>query len=192
MRHNEIRDTFAKILHDLYYDVEFEPTLQLLQGESFIHKTTSTDEHARLDIKANDLWILMFSRYFFEVKIFNPLAKSCPKNSVEAYTYHESLKRLEYEQRILDVKKSNFVPLVFSCMGGAGPFATCTIRQLASKLAEKKDESYSDAITFIHTKISFALLRSAVICIRGCRGSKRPTNVDSSCSEILREGRLDS
>ena len=36
MRHNEIRETFAKVMHGVYYDVEIEPALQLLQGESFI------------------------------------------------------------------------------------------------------------------------------------------------------------
>ena len=40
----QLRDTFAKIMHDVCYDVEAEPILQLLQGESFIHKSTSTDE----------------------------------------------------------------------------------------------------------------------------------------------------
>ena len=99
------------------YDVEVGPTLHLLQGESFIDKTTSTDESARLDVKANGLWESRFSLCFFDVKIFNPLARSCPKNSVEAYKYHESLKSLKYEQRILDVEKSYFVPLVSSCMG---------------------------------------------------------------------------
>ena len=50
MRHNEIRDTFAKIMRDVFYEVEVETTLQLLQGESIINKTTRTDENARLDI----------------------------------------------------------------------------------------------------------------------------------------------
>ena len=113
--------TFAKIMQAVCYDAELEPTLQLLQGESFIHKTTSTDENARPEIKANGLWGSRFSRCFFDVKIFNPLAKLCPKKSVEAYKYHESLKCLKHEQRILDVEKSYFVPLVFSCMGGARP-----------------------------------------------------------------------
>ena len=36
LRHNEIRDTFAKIIHDVCYDVDVEPTLQLLRRESFI------------------------------------------------------------------------------------------------------------------------------------------------------------
>ena len=112
MRHNEIRDTFAKIMHDICYDVEVE-----LQGESFIHKTTSTHENARLDIKANGLYGSRFSRYFFDVMIFNSLDKSCPKTSVEAL-HHESLKCLKYEQQILDAEKTNFVLLVFSCAWG--------------------------------------------------------------------------
>ena len=38
-RHNEIRDTFAKLLDDLCYDVEIEPNPQPLQGESFDKKS---------------------------------------------------------------------------------------------------------------------------------------------------------
>ena len=59
---------------------------------------------------------------------------------------------------MLDVENCIFVPLVFSFVGEAGPSATRTIKQVASKFAEKKDESYSDAITYIRTRISFALL----------------------------------
>ena len=55
MWHNEIRDTFAMIMLEVCYDVEFEPTLKLLQGESFIQKTLRTGEKALLDIKANGL-----------------------------------------------------------------------------------------------------------------------------------------
>ena len=57
-----------------------------------------------------------YSRYFFYVKIFNPLDKSRLKTSVEAYNF-ESLKCLNYEQRILDVEKSNFVQLGFPVWG---------------------------------------------------------------------------
>ena len=37
MRHDEIRDTFAKKLKDVGFDVEVEPKLQRLEGESFEH-----------------------------------------------------------------------------------------------------------------------------------------------------------
>ena len=56
MRHKKFRDIFAKIMHDVCYYVEVEPTLQLLQGKSFIHKTTRTNENSQLDIKVNGLF----------------------------------------------------------------------------------------------------------------------------------------
>ena len=64
--------------------------------------------------------------------------------------------------------------------------------RFSSFCAEKEDYSYLDAITYIRTIINLALLRSAIICLIGCRGSKRPTDIDSSCSAIMRKGSLDS
>ena len=55
MRHNDIRDSIANLLDEVCYDVEVEPCLRSLQGESLANKTTSTDNDARLDIKANGL-----------------------------------------------------------------------------------------------------------------------------------------
>ena len=56
MRHNKIQDTLAKIMHDVWYDIEVEPTPQFLQGESFIHKNISTDGNVPLELKSNGLW----------------------------------------------------------------------------------------------------------------------------------------
>ena len=67
-----------------------------LEGESFVHKTTTIEDEARLDIKANGLWDSRFCRTFFDVKIFNPLPKTRPKNVNEAYKFHESQKKLKY------------------------------------------------------------------------------------------------
>ena len=85
---------------------------------------------------------------------------------------------------------SRRVTLFRSCFParGAGKSEKRTIKQPASKIAEKKDESYSDAIRYMRTIISFALLRSAIKCLRACLGS----DIDSSCSALVWEGRLDS
>ena len=115
LRHKEIRDTFATLLDKVCHDVEIEPKLQSLEGESFHSKTTTTEDDARLDIKANGLWGGRFSRTFFAVKFFNLHAKSCPKILSDAYKYHERVKTLKYQQKILDVEHSSFVPLVFAC-----------------------------------------------------------------------------
>ena len=57
------------------------------------------------------------------------------------------VKTLKYQQRILDVEHSSFVPLIFACTGGAAPGSTKTVQKLAEKLSEKRNESYSGTIS---------------------------------------------
>ena len=97
--HNEICDTFATLLDEVCHDIEIEPKIQSLEGETFHNKTTTTENDARLDIKANGLWGGRFSRTFFDVKIFNPQAKSCPKTISDVYKYHESVKKLNTNKK---------------------------------------------------------------------------------------------
>ena len=91
MRHNELRDSFANLLSDVCHDVEIEPHFQPLHGETFVLKSTTTDDDERIDIKANGLWESRFNKTYFDVKIFNQLAKIFPESSSEAYKYHESI-----------------------------------------------------------------------------------------------------
>ena len=58
------------------FDVEIEPKQQPLEGESFVHKTMSTEDEARLTLKPMDSGIHVFERTFFDSKIFNSLAMS--------------------------------------------------------------------------------------------------------------------
>ena len=74
LQHNEIGDVFAILMDDVCHDVQIEPKLQLLDGENFSINSTTTDDDARLDIKANGLWGSRFNRTFFDLKIFNPHA----------------------------------------------------------------------------------------------------------------------
>ena len=127
---------------------------------------------------------------FFDVKIFKPHAKTCPKIISDAYKYHESVKTLKYQQRILDVEHISFVPLIFACTGGAALGSTITIQKQAEKLSEKRNESYSNAIHNIRTITSFALLRSAILCLRGCRKLKFTSNIDNSVCAVIKEGRF--
>ena len=171
-------------------DVVVEPLLQPLDGETFDRNSTAMDE-ARLDMKANGLWGTVFERTLFDVKIFNPLAKSCPKIIRDSYKYHEELKKVKYEQRIRDFENSTFNPLVFSSTGGAGPSASKVRKRLAQKISEKREEKYSDVMSFIRTKISFALLKSSILCIRGCRTLKSTYTIENAISYILAEGQID-
>ena len=43
------------------------------------------------------------------------------------------------------------------------------ISHLADLLAEKEGEEYNTVISWIRTKLSFEILRSALLCVRGSR-----------------------
>ena len=189
IRHNDIRDSIANLLNEVCDDVEVEPCLQSLQVETFANRTTTIDDDARLDIKANGFFDLRFSRTFFDLKVFNPYAKSCPRSIPDSYIYHESIKKLKYEQRIIEVEKATFCPLIFSCTG-AVPSASKAVQRLASRISDKKEDSYSDVVTYIRTKLSFALLRCSILCLRGAPSIRRRPAVETSVGTIVEEERL--
>ena len=177
-------------MNEVCHDVEIEPKLQPLQGESFVNNSTTTEDEARLDIKANGLWGSRFSRAFFDVKIFNSQAKTLRKLHKDAYKYHQTLKNSKYQQRILNVEQSSFCPLLFGCTCDAAPTETPTMQRLAEKLSEERQESYPETINYLRTKISFALLRSSIVCISVCRSLRKVELIDISISAIVKEGRL--
>ena len=170
IRHNEIRDLCAVALTRVCHDVATEPHLEPLQGEQFRSASTATTDGARLDISASGFWGGRFERTFFDVQVFNPNVQSNVLSSLPSlYRRHERQKRAKYEQRIRDVERSTFCPLIWSTSGGAGPAATCFLKRLADKLSERTEEPYSTTMGWLRCRLGFALTRSAVMCLRGSR-----------------------
>ena len=87
-----------------------EPNLQPFQREGFVNNSTTTEDEARHEIKANSFWGSRFSRAFFDVKNFNPHAETSRKLLKEAYKYHKTLNYSKCQQRILNVEQSSFCP----------------------------------------------------------------------------------
>ena len=88
-----------------------------------------------------------FERAFFDVRVFNPSAKSNQQASLSStYRRHEMEKKRSYEQRIREVEHSTFTPLVLSSTGGMGKAATTFYKRLSSMLSEKRDVPYSTMI----------------------------------------------
>ena len=64
-----------------------------------------------------------------------------------------------------------FTPLVFSTTGGMGREATTFDKRLADMLAQKQQTPYPVVISWLRCKLSFAGVRSSIMCIRGTRSS---------------------
>ena len=82
------------------------------------------------------------------------------------------MKRNHYEERIHHVEHGSFAPMVFLIFGGAGPLATVALKNLATRLAEKREIAYSRTLNWLRTRLSFSLLRSALMALRGSRSSR--------------------
>ena len=152
-----------------YKDVAVKPLLIPLSGEEFDLKSANTEDHARVDVAARGVWV-KGSRAYFDVRVFNPLAKTHFKDSLKvAHKSNENSKKREYNQRVQQVEHGSFTPLVFSTFGGMGVEGTHFYNRIAEKIAEKRDIASSLSKSWIRTKISFSLLRTTNLCLRGSR-----------------------
>ena len=178
------------MLTEVCSDVCVEPDLQPITGEQLTGASSNIQDGARLDIAANGFWGGRYERTFFDVRIFNPHARSNRQTSLATcYRKHENIKKRTYEQRVREVEHASFTPLALSASGGMASEATTFYKHLASKLATKWEQSYSHTLSWLRTRITFSLLRSAIQCIRGARSScghaiRIPQAIDLAISEL--------
>ena len=160
-RHNEIRDLEAELLDMVCYDVAIEPTLQPLAGEE-LNRGANTAPDARLDVHCRGFWERQRAA-FFDIQVCHPNADSYKELSPkQIYKLHEDEKKRKYSSRIIEVENGTFTPLVFTTIGGMSQECQRYHSRLAELISSKKQEEYATTITWIRTKVSFAILRTAL------------------------------
>ena len=149
-----------------------EPLLTPIESLGFQQKGNNADK-ARLDISARGVWST-FERTFFDVRIFNPKSVSYQSRTMpQLYALHEDEKKSQYMNRVLQLEKGSFVPLVFTTTGGMAPEARRFIRRLAALIAAKTKEDYSQVMCNIRTRLSMDIMRSVLVAVRGVRGKAK-------------------
>ena len=92
---------------------------------------------------------------------------------------------------MLQVENGAFTPLVFCASGGMAPECSAFYKQLASMIAEKRGQSVAIVSSWVQTKLSFVLLRSAILCVRGMRNRYyRPKIAESDIDLDVAESRI--
>ena len=155
-RHNELRDLEAELLNMVCTDVEIEPVLQDISGEQ-LGRGSNRAPDSRLDIHARGFWENQRST-FLDVRVCHPNADS----------YRDL-----YARRVLDIEQGTFTTLIFTLTGGMGKECLQYHCRLAQLISIKKGEHYAKTISWIRARTSFALLRSALICLRGSRARRK-------------------
>ena len=109
-----------------------------------------------MDVAATGVFSPM-ERTFFDVRVTHPNApsnRSIPPSKL--YVRHEMEKKVKYEERIIQIEKGSFCPLIFSTSGGVGPLCDNVHKKLAGRIAIKRKENYGDVI------LKISLLTSAL------------------------------
>ena len=131
---------------------------------------------------------------FFDVRVFNPLAQSYNNQTLKAaHRLSENQKKREYRERVVNVEHGSFTPLVFSSLGGMSVECLHFYNRIADKISEKRDISTSKGRAWIRTKLSFCLLRSTHLCIRGSRTKRQYTHetmAETNIQSALIDARL--
>ena len=165
-----------------------------LTGEKFTLKSANKDDHARLDVSARGIWI-KGSRAFFDIRVFNPFAQTYSDQTLQAaHKSNENAKKREYAERVLNVEHGSFTHLVFSCMGGMSTECSHFYNRVADKISEKRNIDVSKGRSWVRTKLSFCLLRTTHLCIRGSRTkhqSLQETVADADIQIAVIDAKLD-
>jgi hypothetical protein len=152
--------------------------------------SANREDDARWDIRVRGFWTRE-QNAFFDIRIFYPHAESyLSRSPAKVYSSLEKQKKRQYADRIIQVERGSFTPLIFSTSGGAGQECQLFIKKLATLVAEKTSVSYSRHLGVLRTRISFALVRSAIMCLRGTRRRRARILVDAPSSIIAAEARV--
>ena len=173
IQHNEARDLIAKCMREAGFSaVETEPQLQDLTGETFFFKSAVKENEARSDIKCYGFWKYMRQAYF-DIKVVSPFARSNEfKTPAALFRSNELMKIRHYKERINGVEQADFTPLVFTCAGGIAPQSLAVLKRLTERISERQNIHYSVVSGWLRTRLSFSLLRSTLLCVRGTRRKK--------------------
>ena len=123
-----MRDITAMLLTEVCHGVMTEPHLQPLSGKSLSYRSAITEDAARLDVAMYGFWGGRFEKAFVDVRVLNPSAQSNRHGSLSSvYCKHE---QVHYDQRVREVERATFTPLVLSTTGGMGRAATTFCKRL--------------------------------------------------------------
>ena len=191
LRHNRVRDLEALLMKEVCHNVQTEPELLPIEieieAEEEENRPGNAANKARLDVAGVGVWGA-YEKTFLDIRIMHPNSLSYVNKPIkDVYELHENEKKRKYNERVLQIEKGSFTPIVGSTFGGWGKEASRHHKRIATLIALKKNEEYADVINYIRTRLRFSVLKSILTAVRGVRGKSREAAPISSISFNLIE-----
>ena len=142
------------------------------------------EDNARLDISCQGFWAPL-QKMFPDVRYTHSNAPSNRNRKLKPLLEtHENRKKVKYNDRYLQVEHASFTPLIFATNGAMGEEAEPYHALLAEKLSEKLNCAYADTKNYIRKKLSFTILKTALIALRGHRKKQQYTSCSTRDTDI--------
>ena len=123
-----------------------------------------------------------------DVRVFYPFAPSYRNQGLQSSMKSmENKKKRKYLEKILNEEYGTFTPLVFTSNGAMSRETKRFYQRLAELLSEKSNVSLPETTAWVKRKISFSLIRSSVICLRGSRNHKYVSPLSVQEMDILND-----
>ena len=175
-RHNEIRDAVGDLASLVWGSVKREPVV----------KDTSDDDSGETliaDLCVRGVWLPQ-TEALFDIRVIDTDAQSYLSQPPSSVLFAAET---EKKRKYLDAstaRRAHFTPLCFSVDGLVGVEAASFLKRLAFCLCARWERSHADVISWIRTRLAFAILRATVLCVRGshtrwhCLGLEDGASID--------------
>lgn len=113
-------------------------------------------------------------RTFIDVRVIHPNCATYVNQELSSlFDQNEKQKKRSYNERVLNVEKGSFTPIVLATTGGMGKEAERFHKRLAVLISQKRNENYADVLNHLRTRLRFCLLRSSLTALRGVWGRQQ-------------------
>ena len=133
------------------------------------------------DLRVHGVWQPQVD-VLFDVSVIDTGAPSYRGRSPQAVlSSAESEKKHKYLEACL-ARHAGFMPLCFSTDGMLGTEVDFFLCRMADRLSAKWKRSYGEVIGWIRSRLSFAVLRATLLCVRGSRSRWRSLGIVDGAS----------
>jgi len=172
-RHNEVRDAFGDLASLVWNPVVREPVVS--DGSDGI------SEPLVADLCVRGVWQPQ-TEALFDIRVVDTDARSyCGRTPTAVLCSAEAEKKRKYSVACQS-RRATFTPLCVSVDGLLAPEANYFVRRLGDHLSAKWEQPFSVVTGWVRARLSFAILRAALLCVRGSRTKWRSLGVVDGAS----------
>ena len=118
----------------------------------------------------------------FDIRVVDTDARSyCGRTPSAVLCSAEAEKKRKYSLACQS-RRASFTPLVVSVDGVLAPEAKYLVRRLSDTLSFKWEQPFSVVNNWVRARLSFAILRAALLCVRGSRTKWRSLGIVDGAS----------